>query len=394
MPGAVAAPEAAELAADRAAVGGAEPTSDPILDEGVRRARAGVDEDNPFGRPGRPISRRSPVWIGFEAAVGAGLAYLLYRAAVNARSVLVLVAVAAFLAAGLNPMVSRLERVGIRRGLAVAVVFLGLALFFAVLGYALLPPVAEQVSHFVNALPGYVRDLEHNRTIASLDRRFGLISKVQSYVTNDLGKRAASNIVSIGSTIAATAVKMLTVLILTLYFLSSFNAITATAYRLVPRSRRERATLLGTEILARLGGYVTGAAIVAFVAGTTTLIFLTIVGVPYPLALALVVMITDIVPLVGVTIGGILVTVIALFGSAAAGIATGIFFIVYQQVENYLIYPRVMKRSIDVSPAAAIVAALLGGTLLGVAGALLAVPATAALQLILREVILPRQDSV
>jgi len=105
------------------------------------------------------------------------------------------------------------------------------------------------------------------------------------------------------------------------------------------------------------------------------------------------VMITDIIPLVGATIGAAAVTVITLIVSIPVGIATGIFFIVYQQVENYLIYPRVMKRSVDVNPAAAIVAALVGGTLLGIVGALLAVPVTAAIQLILREVVLPRQDA-
>jgi len=388
---------AARIGAERArdeAVAVIDPGDDPILDEEARHREAGVDEDNPFGRLGRPMSRRSPFRVGFSATIGVGCAYLLYRAVVNAQSVLVLVLVAAFLAIGLNPTVSRLERLGMRRGGAVTVVFLGVLLFFAVVGYAILPPLVEQGTTFISKLPDYVSDLQKNATIDDLDRRFGVIDRVNAYLTSsDLSQRAAQNVLSIGSTIAGIIFKILTILILTLYFLSSFNAITHTAYRMVPRSRRARVTLLGDEILTRVGGYVAGAFLVALIAGTASLVWLSSLGVPYPLALALVVMITDIIPLVGATIGAVAVTVITLLISLPVGIATGIFFLVYQQVENYLIYPRVMKRSVDVNPAAAIVGALVGGTLLGIVGALLAVPATAAIQLILREVLLPRQEA-
>jgi predicted PurR-regulated permease PerM len=187
--------------------------------------------------------------------------------------------------------------------------------------------------------------------------------------------------------------KALTVLILTLYFLSSFNSIKGTAYRLVPRSRRARFSLISDEVLNRVGGYVAGAVVVALIAGVTSLVWVSSLGIPYPLALALIVTLTDVIPLIGATIGAVIVTTVAFFVSLPVGIATGIFFIVYQQMENYLIYPRVMSRSVDVNPAAAIVGALIGGTLLGFVGALLAVPATAAIQLIMREVLVPRQDA-
>ena len=187
--------------------------------------------------------------------------------------------------------------------------------------------------------------------------------------------------------------KALTVLILTLYFLSSFNSIKRTAYRLVPRTRRARVRLIGDEVLSRVGGYVAGDVVVAVIAGVAVVFWVSSLGIPYPLALALIVTITDLIPLIGATIGAVIVTAVAFFVSLPVGIATGVFFLVYQQVENYLIDPRVMSRSVDVNPAAAIVAALIGGTLLGFVGALLAVPATAAIQLILREVLVPRQDA-
>lgn len=366
---------------------------DPILDKDVRDSEAGVDQNNPLGRLGRPMNGRSPFRIGFSGAVGVGLAYLLYQAIVSARGVLVLVIVAAFLAIGLNPTVTRLQRTGMRRGAAVGIVFFAVIAFFALIGYAVVPPVVTQVVNFIDALPGYVRDLQANPTITDLDQRFNLIDKLNGYVTNDLGGQVATNVVSIGQQIASIVFKGLTVLILTLYFLSSFNAIKDTAYRLVPRSRRARVGLLGDEILTRVGGYVAGAFVIALIAGTTSLIWVSTLGIQYPLALALIVTVTDVIPLIGATIGAVIVTAVSFFDGVTVGIATGVFFLVYQQLENYLIYPRVMSRSVDVNPAAAIVGALIGGTLLGFVGALLAVPVTAAIQLILREVLVPRQDA-
>ena len=370
------------------------PDGDPVVDSDVRAEEAGVDEEFPLGRPGRPMNRRSPFRIGFAGALGAGFAYLLYQAVVSARSVLVLVIVAAFLAIGLNPIVSRLERAGMRRGLAVAIVFAGLLGFFTLFGYAVLPPVINQVSNFVDAVPHYVKDLQGNGTIRDLDRRFGVIDKLNQYVTTgEFGTRIAGNVVSVTQQVAGFVLKALTILILTLYFLSSFNAIKRTAYRLVPRTRRARFSLISDEVLSRVGGYVAGAVVVALIAGVASFIWVSSLGIPYPLALALIVTLTDVIPLIGATIGAVIVTAVAFFVSLPVGIATGIFFLVYQQVENYLIYPRVMSRSVDVNPAAAIVGALIGGTLLGFVGALLAVPATAAIQLILREVLVPRQDA-
>ncbi|HEY6744375.1 MAG TPA: AI-2E family transporter, partial [Mycobacteriales bacterium] len=235
------------------------PEGDPVVDPEVRAEEAGVDEANPFGRPGRPMNRRSPFRIGFSAALGVGLAYLLYQAVVSARSVLVLVVVAAFLAIGLNPTVTRLQNTGMRRGAAVGIVFLGVLAFFGAVGYAVVPPVVTQVANFVEALPDYVKDLQANPTVSDLDQRFNLVDKLNQYVSTDLGGKVAGNVVGIGQTIASIIFKSLTILILTLYFLSSFNTIKTTAYRLVPRSRRARVSLIGDEILSRVGGYVAGA---------------------------------------------------------------------------------------------------------------------------------------
>jgi predicted PurR-regulated permease PerM len=192
----------------------------------------------------------------------------------------------------------------------------------------------------------------------------------------------------------ATVFNVLTVLIMTLYFVSAFDRIKNLCYRMVPRPRRARAVLLGDEILGRVGGYVAGAFVIALIAGLSSLIWLSLpfINVPYALALAMLVAILDIIPLVGATIGAVVVTLVAFTVSLPVGVATLLFYIAYQQIENYVIYPRVMKRSVDVHPAAAIVAVLIGGSLLGVVGALLAIPVAAAVALFLEEVVLPRQD--
>jgi len=367
--------------------------SDPVINSTVRDREAGVDADNPLGVPGPAGNRRSPFRIGFFGATGVGTAWLLYQAIVASQGVLVLVIVSAFLAIGLNPMVTRLESTGMKRGAAVGIVFLGLMAFFVAFGLAVLPPVITQVANFVEALPGYIRDLQANSRVRDWDSRFGIVQRLNDYVTGNLGTQIAGNVVDVTQRLAGIVFKGLTILILTLYFLSSFNSIKHTAYRLVPRSRRARFSLIGDEILSRVGGYVAGAVVVALIAGVSTLVWTSSLGIPYPLALALIVAITDVIPLIGATLGAVIVTAVAFFVSLPVGIATGIFFIVYQQLENYFVYPRVMSRSVDVNPAAAIVGALIGGTLLGFVGALLAVPATAAIQLILREVLVPRQDA-
>lgn len=366
---------------------------DPLLDPEVRQREAGVDEDNPFGRPGRPLSRRSPFFLGLFGALGVATAYLLVEAVIGAQQVLVLLLIALFLALGLDPSVSALERRGLSRGASIGIVFLVVILFFLAFVAAIVPLIVHQATTLTKQLPDYLTQLQHNATVAKLDRRLHFLAKAQDYVRRpDFGTKAFGGFVGIGRVVLSTTLSALTVLILTLYLLGSLPTIKETAYRLMPRSRRARVQLLGDEILGKVGGYVAGALTIAAIAGGSALAFLLVTRAPYPLALAMLIAITDLIPLIGATVGAVAVTVICLFASIPLGIASLIFFVAYQQLENYLIYPRVMGRTVDVSPAATIIAALIGGALLGILGALLAIPLAAAISLILREVVMPRQD--
>ena len=370
------------------------PADDPVLDTAARRIEARVYPDNPYGIPGRPMSSRSPFRVAFTAALGVALAYGLVQALIAVRSILILLLSAAFLAIGLNPAVEWLEKQKVRRGRAVGIVLLAVLLFFVGFGFAVVPPIVEQAQAFGTDLPRYVQELKDNDRIAQLDERFGLLDKAQAMVDDPgrIGVSAAGGVLGVSKVVFGAFFSALTLLILTLYFLSSLPSIKANAYRLVPRSRRARVGLLADEILSRVGGYVAGAAGIASLAGVTTFLLLLVLGVSYPLALAMLVAVTGLIPLVGATIGAVVVTTVALFTSVQVGIVCAVYYLIYQQVENYVLYPRIMQRSVDVSPAATVVAVLIGGSLLGVLGALLAIPMAAAIQLVLREVISPRQD--
>jgi len=368
---------------------------DNALETAIRKLEAHADDDNPFGMPGRPLSGRSPFWVAFTAALGIALAYGVVSALVAVRSVLILLLTAAFLAIGLNPAVEALVRRGVRRGGAVGAVLLAVLLFFVGFGFAVVPPIVEQAQAFANELPRYVRQLQDNERILSLDERFGLLDRAETLVDDpgQLGISAAGGVLGVGRVVFSAFFGALTLLILTLYFLSSLPTIKATAYRLVPRTRRARISLLTDEILTRVGGYVAGALAIASLSGVSTFFLLMALDIDYPVALAMLVAITGLVPLIGATIGAIVVTTVAMFTSLQAGIICAVFYLIYQQVENYVLYPKVMQRSVNVSPAATVVAVLVGGSLLGVLGALLAIPMAAAVQLVLDEVVAPRQDA-
>jgi predicted PurR-regulated permease PerM len=305
----------------------------------------------------------------------------------------VLILVSMFLAVGLSPAVERLKRMGVSRRWAVALVFLGLVLFFAGFVAAMVPPLTRQITGFIDDLPRYISQLQSNQRIAELDQRFQLLQRGQEAIADpNFQGNLANWAVGVGRVAISGIFSMLTILILTLYFLSALPQIKTFFYRLAPRTRRARVALLGDEVLDRIGGYVGGQVTVSFIAGVTSYVFLQILGMPYALALALIVAVTDLIPLIGATIAAVLVTLVGFLTGVPEGIACAIFFLIYQQVENYVIAPRIMKRSVDVQPAVTIVAALIGGTLLGVVGALLAIPTAAAISLIIREVFMPRQE--
>jgi predicted PurR-regulated permease PerM len=349
-----------------------------------------------FGESGRPFAK-TPFHQGLYAGLGLAVAYLIYISLEMTLGLLIVIAVAGFIAIGLNPVVVRVQRLGLPRGLAVAIVCLGATLVLCGGVMALVPPIINEGTAFIEALPGFIDDLSHQQWFIDLNRQYdilGTLKDTASGLSATSVFNAAGGIASVLGVAIGSVFNGVMIFLLTIYFLVSFNRLKAGFYRLLPASRRPRAQALGDEILAKVGAYTVGALGIGAIAGTCSFIFMLIAGVPYAYALAFVVAILDLIPQVGATLGAIVVTLVGLTVSLWVAIACAAFFLLYQQLENWIIYPTVMRRSVKVSDLAAILGILLGAALLGVVGALLAVPAVAALQLLVREVYVPRQDTI
>jgi predicted PurR-regulated permease PerM len=351
--------------------------------------------------PGDTFRRPRGTWVhppfltGFLLGAGALLAYWFGGLILQAGSVIVLIVVSLFIAFGLNPVVLWLVRRGVRRAYAVLAVALGLVAALALFTVAIAPVIADQVSALSDNAPGWFDLLQHNRQIEQWDQQYDIIDKAKDYVTSgDLTQQLFGGVLGVGLAILAFFGNAFIVIVLTLYFLATLDTVKHGLYRLAPASSRPRVASLGDRILEGIGGYVSGAFIVAMCAGVSTLIFLFIVGLgEYAVALAVVVAILDVIPMIGATLGAVIVSAIGLATDVKVGIACIIFYLVYQQLENYLIYPRVMSRSVDIPGSVTVIAALIGASLLGVVGALLAIPTAAAILLLVREVFIRRQDT-
>jgi len=354
---------------------------------------------SPFGVPGRPMQNSGPFYYGFVFAAGALLAYYLLQLVGHLSQPLTLVGVSAFLAMGLDPLVRWLQRQGLRRGQAVAVVFLLLVLAVAAFAAAVLPALITQISEFTTSLPDTVDNLQKSELFRRLDEDYGVVSNA----SDEIRKRVTSGetvaqvfggILGAGRAVLSGFFSTVTVLVLPLYFLASLPHITDAAFRLVPASRRPRARALGDEIIRRIGGYVAGQVVVAFVNGTLTFLILLVLDLPYAAVVAVLVFLLGLIPLIGATIGAVVVVLVGFTDSWQVALGLGIYYVVYQQIENYVIAPRVMARTVSVPGAIALIAALAGGSLLGILGALVAIPLAAGLLLIVQEVVLPRQERV
>lgn len=356
-----------------------------------------IEERHPsegMGAPGPPLRRSNPFVFGFFAVLGGLVAWGLWHALGQAKSVLILLIVAMFIAVGLNPLVEWFMRRGLKRGLAVGVVFLLMILAVTGVGFAIVPVVTDQIDGLIKNAPGWLDLLTKSKTLNSLNDKYQFIQKATDYIQDPaLAQKAFGGVLGVGKVVANALFSAFTILILTLYFLASLPTVKRAAYSLVPASRRSRVSILGDEVLGRVGGYVSGQFLVALCAGCFMFIFLEIVGLgQYAVALAICVMFTAFIPMVGGLIGVVLVALIGFTDSLWTGVFCLAYGIIYQQIENYVIAPRIMRRAVNIPGAVTVIAALFGGALLGVVGALMAIPTAAAILLIVREVWVRKAD--
>jgi predicted PurR-regulated permease PerM len=359
-----------------------------------RESRVEAAGEGPFGRLGQRFDRRSPFWIGMVGGLGVGAAYVLGRSIVDARQVLLLIFLALFIAVGLEPLVALLYRHGVRRGFAVLIVTLVALGAVGGLLAAAIPPLVNETSDLVRLAPHYLQDLnDRSSFLGNLNKHYHLVAHLKSSLSHGGLSSIASGVVGAGKVVVGLLGAFLIVLVMTVYFLADMPRVTKTIYRLVPRSRRARAGMLIDEMFARVGGYVLGNVITSVIAAVGTLIWLEAWSVPYPLLLAVFVGFMDLIPIVGSTVAGIIVSLVALTVSVPIALATAVFYVVYRNLEDYLITPKVMNRTVKVSGLVTVMAVVIGGALLGIIGALIAIPIAAAIKLVLEEVTFPRLDA-
>jgi predicted PurR-regulated permease PerM len=362
------------------------------MEAAVAIAAAAAEETGGLGEPGRPMNRRSPFFVGMAAAAGVAVTYGLLQVTIRAGSVLILLGLALFIAAGLDPAVSWLVQRGLRRSLAVlAVLFLVLAVIGGFLAAAI-PPLADQTTALTAQIPHYARTLQdHSSELGKLNARYQLEQRLEKLVSTR-GTSLVSGLLGAGKVVLGAATSMLVVVVLTVYFLAGLPKIKLFVYRLAPHSRRTRVILLGDEIFTKVGGYVLGNVLTSVIAGFGTFLWMIAFHIPYPVLLGLFVALLDLIPVVGSTIGGAVVTLIALTVSLPVAVATLGFYVGYRLAEDYLLVPRIMGRAVQVPAVVSVVAVLVGATLLGIVGALVAIPTAAALRLWLDEVGFRRLD--
>ncbi len=364
---------------------------EPIVEAEAAAERASTPA-HPLGQPGRLFDRRSPFIVGLTGAAGVAVTYALIQAMLTAGQALMLIAVALFLAIGLEPAVSWLVRHRLPRWAAVTLVLLLVLGLIAGFLAAVISPLASQGAAFAHNAPGYLQHLAQRYPIVgSLDSRFHLQNQVRHALGSE-SSRLAGGVLDIGRAVFGAVTATVVVFVLTAYFLADFPRVRSSAYRLFPRERRPRAILIGDEIFAKVGAYILGNLLISLITGVATIIWLLAFDVPYALVLAVLVAVLDLIPIVGSTVAGVIVALVSLTVSFPVMIATVGFFIALRLIEDYLLVPRIIGRTVRVPALVTVVSVLLGGALLGVVGALLAIPVAAALLLVVRETVLPSLD--
>lgn len=344
-----------------------------------------------------------PFVFGFLVTLG-GLAALLLGFALSSLSeVLIYIAFALFAALGLDPIVRWLERHGVKRALAVVIVILGFAIVLALVVMSIVPIVVTQIAQFATSFPQTIAAFQHTDLYHLLEKQFGpslhdLVAQLQSQAQKFLSdpkqlSQLGGGALKVGGAIASGLSGALIVIVLTLYFLATLPGMQKGLLQLAPARNRKGVDHISTQIIEAVGGYVMGMVILAFINAVIVLILYLVFGLPFPPLMATLAFLITLIPLVGPLLFLVLGSVVALFVNPLSALLFAIIYLVYIQIEAYVITPRVMNRAISIPGSLVVIGALVGGTLLGLLGALIAVPVTASILIIVKQVWIPRQDA-
>ncbi|PPF21113.1 AI-2E family transporter [Rathayibacter sp. AY1A7] len=351
--------------------------------------------------PEKPVFTIRSFRIGLFGGLGVLVALVLGGLVVQLGTVLTYIFVALFFALGLDPLVSWLESKRLPRPLAITAVFAAVVLIFAGLLVYIIPILVEQLTIFVTSAPQIVTDIASQQWVLDLEQQLRgvidideLIESVQSFIGNPNNLLSlGGGLIAVGTGIASGVTGAVIVLILTLYFLASLRSMKAVAYRFAPASHRAKAHEVGDEITGAVGRYVVGQVSLAGVNGVLTFILLLSIGAPVPALLACVAFLGSLIPLVGTLSGAVIISLACLLASPLTALVAAIYYLVYMQVEAYLLSPRIMNKAVSVPGAVVVIAAVAGGTIAGVLGALVAIPVAASVIIVVQKVVFPRQDA-
>jgi predicted PurR-regulated permease PerM len=316
-----------------------------------------------------------------------------------ARHVLVWLLISLFLALAINPLVEWLQRRGLhRRSLATSVAFLLVLLLVVAVGALFIPTLVDNVNKFVDAVPGYLDDLTKGKgRLGFLETKYHVVEKVREQLHDGGAKRLlglSGAAVSITKGVVNIVIGTITIVFLTFFMLLEGPVWIERFYGLIPAESQPRWRAVGRDIYRQVGGYVTGNLVISLIAGVLTTLVLLLLGVPYAVALGLIVALLDLIPLAGATIAAIIIAAVAFLHTILAGIVVVVFFVVYQQVENHVLQPIVYNRTVALSPLAILVAVLVGAEVAGILGALAAIPVAGSIQVLIVDFLRARRARI
>lgn len=336
--------------------------------------------------------------LGLTTTLGVLVAILIGLAVSQTATILTYVGIALFAALGLDPVVRALVLRKLPRPAAVAIVVAAFLTFFGLLLWAVIPAVIREAAKLVESLPQIVDDIVTNPVILDIDRELdgalsGAIGNLLEYLANSENwPTLAGGVLQVGIGVLGGLVGMIIVIILSIYFMASLGSMKSYVANLVAASKRDRFREITDQVTYSVGRWVMGQVSVALLHSIVLFLYLSVIGAPFAPLLAAISFFLAVVPLIGSVTAGVVSTGVLLFTDPSLALAVGIYYLVYLQLEAYVISPRVMKRAVSVPASLVVIAALMGGTLLGILGAVIAIPLAASVLLIVREVWVPRQQ--
>lgn len=370
-------------------------------------ATAAADAASPTGAslaPEQPVRSvgaliQRPFVLGFLVVLGGLLAVGLTSAIADLATIWIYIAFALFAALGLDPLVRRLERRGVGRAWGIVIVYFVFAIVMVGVLWLVIPTVVGQIAQFIRDLPSTIAGFQQTDFYLWAREQFGsqvpaLLNEIQRFLSDPANLATiGGGVLQIGVSIGTTISGIIIIIVLSLYFLASLPEVKQAFYRLVPARNRPLTAELTEEITASVGGYLGGMVILAFFNALVTFLLYSVLGLPFPLLLAVVSFCITIIPLVGTVLFWGIGSVVALFTNPLSALVFAAAYLVYMQLEAYVLTPRVMNKTIAVPGSLVVIGALVGGTLMGLLGALVAIPVTASLLLVLKKVWIPRQDA-